>query len=313
MDHPNIAKMLDGGTTPTGEPYSVMELVEGQPITEYCDTHRLSVPARLQIFAQVCEAVHHAHQKGIIHCDLKPSNILVSQTDPDQPAVPKVIDFGIAKAAVGQRLTEETRHTVVRQLAGTPAYMSPEQIGTSGLDLDARSDVYSLGMLLYELLTAQPAFNPAELHHAAVDEVCRIIREENPARPSTKLTTLDAGHQEAVAQSRQTEPAKLRGLLKGDLDWIVLKALEKDRNRRYQTANGLATDVRRCLSETVLARPPSVRYRLQKLVRRKKSAFAGATAALGLMLLLGAVLSTWQALVSPLLPKRPLRTTHARG
>ncbi len=305
MDHPNIAKVLDGGTTPAGQPYLVMELIAGRPITEYCDAHRLSIAARLGIFVQVCEAVHHAHQKGIIHCDLKPSNILVSRTDPDQPAMAKVIDFGVAKASLGQRLTAQSRHTVLRQFAGTRAYMSPEQAGMGGVEVDARSDIYSLGMLLYELLTAQPAFDPAELQYAAVDEVYRIIGEKDPLRPSTKLAMMEPGRLQAIAQSRQTEPAKLRASLKDDLDWIVMKALEKDRNRRYQTANGLAMDVCRHLNlAPVLARPPSRLYRLKKLVRRNKSAAAGAAAALSLTLLLSVVVSSCRTLVTPLLPKK---------
>jgi serine/threonine protein kinase/Tfp pilus assembly protein PilF len=295
MDHPNIARVLDGGTTPAGRPYFVMELVAGRPITEYCDAERLSVKARLRLFVQVCAAVQHAHQKGIIHRDIKPSNILVQAGDPGQPEVPKVIDFGIAKATVGHRLTSATLDTAFQQFVGTPAYMSPEQAGMGALDIDSRSDIYSLGMLLYELLTAQPAFDPEELKRAAIDEVLRIIREQDPPRPSTKLTSSGSARLSAIALSRQADPAKLPGFVRGDLDWIVMKALEKDRNRRYESADGLAADILRHLHlEPVLARPPSQLYRLRKLIRRNRLACASA-AAIFLALALGVVGSTWQA------------------
>jgi serine/threonine protein kinase/Tfp pilus assembly protein PilF len=293
MDHPNIARVFDGGTTPTGRPYLVMELVNGTRITEYCDSHRLSLSARLGLFVQVCEAIQHAHQKGIIHRDIKPSNVLV--TEQDGKPMPKVIDFGIAKATLGQRLTEETLDTAFRQFAGTPAYMSPEQAGLGGLDIDSRSDIYSLGMLLYELLTDQPAFDAEELKRAAIDEIFRAIREREPPRPSTKLTTFTSERLAAVAQCRRTDPAKLPGFLRGDLDWIVMKALEKNRNRRYETANGLAMDVQRHLNlESVLARPPSRLYRLRKLIRRNRLVF-GAAGAVSLALVLGLASSIWQA------------------
>jgi serine/threonine protein kinase/tetratricopeptide (TPR) repeat protein len=296
MDHPNIAKVLDGGTTPAGRPYFVMELVRGQPITRYCDVERLSLDERLELFVQVCAAVQHAHQKGIIHRDIKPSNILVQAGDPGQPGVPKVIDFGIAKATLGHRLTAATLDTALQQFVGTPAYMSPEQAGMGALDIDSRSDIYSLGMLLYELLTAQPAFDPEELKRAAIDEVLRIIREKEPLRPSTKLTNSGPARLSAIALSRQADPGRLPGLVQGDLDWIVMKALEKDRNRRYESADGLAADVLRHLHlEPVLARPPSQLYRLGKLIRRNRVACVSA-AALILALVLGVGASTWQAI-----------------
>jgi serine/threonine protein kinase/Tfp pilus assembly protein PilF len=294
MDHPNIAKVLDGGTTPAGRPYFVMELVAGRPITDYCDAERLSLSARLGLFVQVCAAIQHAHQKGIIHRDIKPSNILVQAGDPGRPGVPKVIDFGIAKATLGHRLTAATLDTALQQFVGTPAYMSPEQAGMGALDIDSRSDIYSLGMLLYELLTAQPAFDPEELKRVAMDEVLRIIREQEPPRPSTKLTTSSSARLSAIALSRQADPAKLPGFVRGDLDWIVMKALEKDRNRRYESADGLAADILRHLHlEPVLARPPNQLYRLRKLIRRNRLACVSA-AAVFVALVLGAAASTWQ-------------------
>jgi serine/threonine protein kinase/Tfp pilus assembly protein PilF len=295
MDHPNIAKVLDGGTTPAGRPYFVMELVRGQPITQYCDAERLPLKDRLELFVQVCAAVQHAHQKGIIHRDIKPSNILVQAGDPGRPGVPKVIDFGIAKATLGQRLSDATLETALQQFVGTPAYMSPEQAGMRGQDVDSRTDIYSLGMLLYELLAAQPAFDPEELKRAAIDEVLRIIREKEPLRPSTKLTNSGPARLSAIALSRQADPGRLPGFVQGDLDWIVMKALEKDRDRRYESADGLAADVLRHLHlEPVLARPPSRLYRLGKLIRRNRLACASA-AAVFLAILLGAAASTWQA------------------
>ncbi|MGO9112622.1 MAG: protein kinase domain-containing protein [Thermoguttaceae bacterium] len=270
MDHPNIAKVLDGGLTETGRPFFVMEYVKGVPITEYCDATRLSVPERLQLFVQVCHAVQHAHQKGIIHRDLKPANILVAPYD-DRP-VPKVIDFGLAKA-MHQSLTERTLYTGHETVLGTPLYMSPEQAQLNNLDVDTRSDLYSLGVLLYELLTGTTPLEKQRLKEAAWDEIRRIIREEEPPRPSMRLSSSQT--LPSLAASRQMEPARLTNLVRGELDWIVMKALEKDRNRRYETANGFALDVERYLAgEPVLAAPPSARYRLRKFVRRNKAVLA---------------------------------------
>jgi tetratricopeptide (TPR) repeat protein len=266
MDHPNIAKVLDGGLTETGRPFFVMEYFKGVPITEYCDAARLSVPERLQLFTQVCSAVQHAHQKGIIHRDLKPSNILVAPYD-DKP-VPKVIDFGLAKA-MHQPLTDRTLHTAHETVLGTPLYMSPEQAQLNNLDIDTRSDIYSLGVLLYELLTGTTPLEKKRFKQAAWDEVRRIIREEEPPRPSTRLSSTEV--LPSLATCRQIEPAKLTRLIRGELDCIVMKALEKDRNRRYETANGFAMDVQRYLvGEPVLAAPTSQWYRLRKLVRRHR-------------------------------------------
>jgi serine/threonine protein kinase/Tfp pilus assembly protein PilF len=291
MDHPNIAKVLDAGADATGRPYFVMELVQGTKITDYCDEHKLSLRQRLALFIQVCQAVQHAHQKGVIHRDIKPSNVLVSEAN--GVPVPKVIDFGIARATENQRLTEESLSTAFAQFLGTPAYMSPEQAGRGGQDIDSRSDIYSLGMLLYELLTAQPAFDAEILRKTAMDEVLRFIREEEPPRPSARLTTLTPAELDTVAQCRQTQPASLPKLLRGDLDWIVMRAVEKDRSRRYETANGLALDIQRFLDhEPVLARPPSRLYRFQKVVRRNRLAFAAASMVLA-ALIVGLGLSTW--------------------
>ncbi len=290
MDHPNIAKVLDAGATATGRPYFVMELVGGIKITDYCDQNNLPTKARLELFTQICRAIQHAHQKGIIHRDIKPSNILVALHD--GLPIPKVIDFGIAKAT-GQRLTDKTLFTAFEQFIGTPAYMSPEQAERGGLDVDTRSDIYALGVLLYELLTGQPPFDPKELLAAGLDEMCRTIREKEPDRPSTRLGTMLDAELTTVARQRQIEPPKLVHLLRGDLDWIVMKALEKDRTRRYETASGLATDIQHHLNnEPVAACPPSNLYRFQKLVRRNKLAFA-ATSAVIAALILGLGVSTW--------------------
>jgi serine/threonine protein kinase len=244
MDHPNIATVFDAGATESGRPYFVMELVRGVAITEYCDHHRLPIFERLVLFTQVCQAVQHAHQKGIIHRDLKPTNILV--TSLDGVPLPKVIDFGVAKAT-GQSLTEKTLFTGFAQLIGTPLYMSPEQAELSAVDVDTRSDIYSLGVLLYELLTGTPPFSQDTFRTAALDEVRRIIREQEPPRPSMRLSALGATLA-TVSDNRRTDSRKLTGLLRGELDWIVMKALEKDRRHRYETASGLARDVERYLS-----------------------------------------------------------------
>lgn len=283
MDHPNIARVLDAGATESGRPYFVMELVRGVKITEYCDQHELDTRQRLRLFIQVCQAIQHAHQKGVIHRDVKPSNILVTMID--GMALPKVIDFGIAKAIEG-RLTDNTIFTAYEQFVGTPAYMSPEQAVMSGVDVDTRSDIYSLGVLLYELLTGRTPFETKYLLERGIDGLRRTLREEDPQPPSTAVTTMQGSALTQVARSRHAEPLKLISQLRGDLDWIVIRALEKDRTRRYQTANGLAMDVQRFLdNEPVVACPPSRLYRLQKLVRRNKATFiAGITVAAALII-----------------------------
>ncbi len=288
MDHPNIARVLDAGATDTGRPFFVMELVHGIKITEYCDRHQLDTRQRLDLFVQVCHAIQHAHQKGIIHRDVKPSNILVTVND--GVPVPKVIDFGIAKATEG-RLTDKTYFTHYQQFIGTPAYMSPEQAERSDLDIDTRSDIYSLGVLLYELLTGKTPFDANQLLRSGLSEMRRTLRETEPQRPSTMLTTIQGNELTLTAQNRHAEsPPKLISMLRGDLDWIVMKALEKDRKRRYETANGLAMDIQRHLNnEPVMARPPSRLYQFQKLVRRNQVAFAAAAAvAAALVIGLGA-------------------------
>ncbi len=305
MDHPTIARVLDAGATETGRPYFVMELVKGVPINEYCDTENLTTKQRLHLFISVCNAVQHAHQKGIIHRDLKPSNVMV--TLHDGKPVPKVIDFGIAKAT-NRELTDKTLFTEYRQFIGTPEYMSPEQAEMSGLDIDTRSDIYSLGVLLYELLTGVTPFDGKRLRSAAINEIQRIIREEEPSRPSTRLSELSralpsppgtpgkgvggegsSDSQQSsiqyIAKHRRTDPGSLSKQLRGDLDWIVMKALEKDRSRRYETANGFAADVRRHLDdEPVVAGPPSATYRLSKFVRRNRTGVITACAVLALLL-----------------------------
>ena len=292
MDHANIAKVLDAGATETGRPYFVMELVRGIKITDYCDQHQLATAERLDLFLQVCRAVQHAHQKGIIHRDLKPSNILVTVND--GIAVPKVIDFGIAKATAG-RLTDKTVYTELHQFIGTPAYMSPEQAELTSVDIDTRSDIYSLGVLLYELLTGKTPFDHQELVKVGLDAMRQIIRAKEPPRPSTRLSALAASDLTTVARARRSEPPKLVHSVRGDLDWIVMKCLEKDRARRYETANGLARDIERHLHhEPVVARPPSRLYELQKTVRRHWVGFAVVGAVLA-GLAIGMVVSALEA------------------
>jgi len=268
MDHPNIAKIYDAGATETGRPYFVMELVRGVPITKYCDKHKLSTQDRLRLFIPLCQAVQHAHQKGLIHRDLKPSNVLVAIQD-GRP-VPKIIDFGIAKAT-GHRLTERTLFTEQGQLIGTPEYMSPEQAEMSGLDVDTRTDIYSLGVVLYELLVGVLPFDPKTLREAGFAEIQRIIRETEPPKVSTRLSGL-GDTQTSIAEHRKTDPVSLHKQLKGDLDWITMKAMAKDRTQRYASASELATDIDRHLKhEPILASPPSTIYRLRKYIRRHKT------------------------------------------
>src|SRR5437773_8824959 len=282
MDHPNIAKVFDAGTTDTGRPYFVMELVKGMPITKYCDQHHIEPRQRLELFMQVCQAVQHAHQKGIIHRDLKPSNVLVAQYD-GKP-VPKVIDFGVAKAT-GQQLTDLTMFTGFGDVIGTLEYMSPEQAEVNQLDVDTRSDIYSLGVLLYELLTGSTPLEHKRVMKAGLLEMLRVVREEEPPKPSVRLSTTE--QLPSISANRGVEPKKLSGLLKGELDWIVMKALEKDRARRYETANGFAADVKRYLDdEAVHACPPSARYRFRKFARRHKVGLLVGSAALATLLLL---------------------------
>src|SRR5271166_4464973 len=292
MDHPNIARVLDAGATEIGRPYFVMELVYGVKITEYCDQNRVSMKERLELFIQVCNAVQHAHQKGIIHRDIKPSNVLITLND-GRP-VPKVIDFGVAKA-LNQQLTQETLFTRFAEMIGTPLYMSPEQAEMTSLDIDTRADIYSLGVLLYELLTGSTPFEKDRLRHAAYDEIRRIIREEEPPKPSLRISSL-GDTRTAVAAHRHADPHRLSQLVRGDLDWIVMKALEKDRTRRYDTASNFAADVLRYLSHRpVEACPPSPVYRFRKFARRNRVAITTAAVVL-IALLLGTVVSVTQAI-----------------
>src|SRR5262249_18638896 len=294
-----IARVLDGGQTDSGRPYFVMDLVRGMPTTVYCDQAQLAPRERLELFVHVCQAVQHAHQKGIIHRDVKPSNVLV--TLQDGAALVKVIDFGIAKA-LGQQLTDKTLFTGFAQMVGTPLYMSPEQAALSNVDVDTRSDIYSLGVLLYELLTGTTPFDKERFKKAGYDEIRRIIREEEPPKPSTRISTLGQAATTA-STNRKSDPKQLSRLVRGELDWIVMKALEKDRNRRYETANGLAMDVQRYLAdEPVAAGPPSAAYRLRKFARRNRRMLA-TIGVIALALVVGTAISTWQA----------IRATHAEG
>ena len=268
MEHAHIAKVFDAGVTDSGRPYFVMELVKGEPITEFADHHHLTIPQRLELFSQVCHAVEHAHQKGVIHRDIKPKNVLVSMQD--DRSLAKVIDFGIAKA-ISTQLTDKTLFTEFKQLVGTPQYMSPEQADGS-LDIDTRSDIYSLGVLLYELLTGTTPFSAETLRSAANDEMRRIIREDEPPKPSTRLSHSTATLA-SVAALRRSEPKKLDSMVRGDLDWIVMKSLAKDRGRRYGTPGDIAADLQRYLNnEVVAATPPSWAYQLTKFYRRRKPA-----------------------------------------
>ena len=293
MDHPNIAKVFEAGATNSGRPYFVMELVKGIPITKYCDEKRLKIRERLELMIPVCHAIQHAHQKGIIHRDIKPSNVLVAQYD-GRP-VPKVIDFGVSKATA-QKLTEKTMFTGHGQIVGTLEYMSPEQAEPNQLDIDTRSDVYSLGVLLYELLTGTTPIDATKLRSAAFGEMLRMIREEEPLRPSYRLSTIETLAN--VAANRRLEPGKLGGLMRGELDWIVMMALEKARDDRYESANAFAADIQRFLAEEqVLACPPAIKYRLSKFVKKHK-AILMTTSLVAVSLLLGTVLSIWQLVLA---------------
>jgi eukaryotic-like serine/threonine-protein kinase len=281
MDHPNIARVLDGGITPSGRPFFVMELVKGLPLNSFCDQAKLDLNERLELFVPICQAIQHAHQKGIVHRDLKPANILVSMVD-GRP-MPKVIDFGVAKAISG-RLTDQSMETQFGAIVGTLEYMSPEQAGLSDGDVDTRADIYSLGVTLYELLTGMRPIDASRLKSAAFSEMLRIIKEEEPSKPSTRISTSDS--LPSVAAVRKIHPERLKSILRGELDWVVMKCLEKQRDRRYETANALARDIQRYLAdEAVEARPPSSSYRLRKFVRRNTGAVAATVIVLASLVL----------------------------
>ena len=293
MDHPNIAQVFDAGATQFGRPFFVMELVKGIPITQFCDEQQLGTRERLALFGDVCSAINHAHQKGVIHRDIKPSNVMITLHG-DKPVV-KVIDFGIAKATQGS-LTDKTLFTRFEQFIGTPVYMSPEQAATSGLDIDTRSDIYALGILLYELLTGTPPFDAKSLVSAGYEEMRRIIREVEPPKPSSRLSTVAGEERTTLARAHNVEPEKLSRLVESDLDWIVMKAIEKDRTRRYETANGLALDIQHFLAdEPVSATPPSAGYRFGKFARRHKTALRVA-AGIAALLVAATIVSSWQAI-----------------
>ena len=292
MDHPNIARVLDAGATEGGRPFFVMELVKGIPLTDYCDQHRLGLPERLALFRQICSAVQHAHQKGIIHRDLKPTNILVESHD-GHP-VPKVIDFGLAKATSGLQLSEHSLYTAFGTVAGTPLYMAPEQATWNALDVDTRADIYALGVILYELLTGSTPIQRETFKQAALDEILRVIREVEPPTPSSRISTSEA--LPAIAATRQTEPTRLSRFVRGDLDWIVMKALAKERQRRYESAIALAQDVERFTNhEPVSAGPPTAGYRLRKFVRRNRPQVVAAS--LVLLALVAGIVGTTLGLV----------------
>ena len=308
MDHPNIARVYDGGSTEAGQPFFVMELVSGEPITDYCDRLRLPVRARLELFVAVCQAVQHAHQKGIIHRDLKPSNVMVTEVD-GRPT-PKVIDFGVAKATEFSLTDQSLADTGA--IVGTPTYMSPEQADPSSMDIDTRTDVYALGVILYELLAGSPPIDAKQFKRGAILEMLRMVREVDPPRPSTKVSTSDA--LPSIAASRDVEPAHLKRALQGDLDWIVMMALEKDRTRRYETANGFAADILRHLAhEPVVAAPPSRAYRLRKFVRKHRGAVIAAS--LVLVTLLGglAAVAAVQTVANARLAESLTRETNANA